>query len=201
MIQRERDYQEMPGSSSLPWALYDEGKSSRVQRACILGCDGGRTSGLSMLTVPRASLFGDEPGKILTHDSWETTGSLRMQVRQAASLALRASAFFPCLIVCEDFDLGGNRLSGAASEADVIASARYGAALEYAVRSGQADSARLIFQGRTIAMTTATDPRLKKWNMYDVGSSDHKRDATRHAITVIRRLASGSIDPESIWSV
>lgn len=195
---RDDNWQHMPGEFSIPWALYDEGKPSRVQRACVLGVDPGATTGVAMLTVPRESLLGDAPGQILTRDSWELTGSLRLQVRQVTSLALRASAFFPCLIVCEDFDLGGNRLSGAASEANVVLPVVFGGALKYAVTSGQADRSVLTFQGRTIAMTTATDDRLKKWKMYDVGS-DHKRDATRHAITAIRRITGGSVKAEEIW--
>lgn len=195
---REDDWQHMPGDSALPWALYDEKRPSGVHRACILGVDGGITTGLSMITVPRDSLIGDEPGKILSHDTWETTGSLRMQVRQVTSLALRASAFFPCLIVCEDFDLGGNRLTGSGAENDVVASLRFGAALRYAVTSGQADRSVLVFQGRTLAFSAAGDERLKKWKLYTEGS-DHKRDATRHAITMIRRLAAGSVNNGDIW--
>lgn len=198
MIRREETWQHMPGEYALPWALYDEKQSSRVKRVCILGVDPGATTGLCMITVPRESLLGDAPGKILTRDSWETSESMRLQVRQVTSLALRASAFFPCLIVAEDFDLGGNRLAGAASEADVATPIRFNGALAYAVSSGQAEHSILVFQGRTLAFTTATDDRLKKWDMWDVGS-DHKRAATRHAITMIRRISSGSVSAQEIW--
>lgn len=200
MIRRDSDWQHMPGDYKLTYdAIQAEHSKRSVRRLWVLGVDPGRTTGLCLISIPRASILGDENGAIMSRHTWELTGSMRQQIRNITSVALRVGmATSPCLIVCEDFDLGGNKLSGSASEADVIIPARMGAALQHAVECGHADNAVLAFQGRTIAFTTAKDERLKKWGMWDVGS-DHKRDATRHAITMIRRISSGSVLASDIW--
>jgi hypothetical protein len=167
----------------------------------VIGVDGGATTGVALMAVPYLSIFGDEPGGIAWHESLELTGSLQWRVSSVMYLARKAaerSNGRPALIVYEDFDLGGNRLSGAASQADVIISAREGAAAQYAVECGHADRAVMMFQPRTLAFA-ATDARLKAWGIYDKGS-DHKRDATRHAITMIRRIANGSVKAGEIWT-
>ena len=43
------------------------------------------------------------------------------------------------------------------------------------------------------AMNTATDLRLKEWGLYHADGNEHARDATRHAITLLRR-AKGQRD-------
>lgn len=167
----------------------------------VIGVDPGATTGVALLAIPYLSIFGDAPGGIEWAESFELTGSLQAQVSgvtYVARLVASRSDSVPPLIVCEDFDLGGNRLSGSASTADVIIPARLGAALQFAVECGQADRAALDFQGRTLAFTTAKDERLKAWGLW-VKGSDHERDARRHAITMIRRIASGSIKASEVW--
>jgi hypothetical protein len=166
----------------------------------ILGVDPGQTTGLCLAAVPRGCIFGDEKPEFLHRESFELTGSLQNQVKEVCWFSRQVADYraAPCLIVCEDFDLGGNRLQGAASEADVVIPVRFGAALRYAVECGHAERNRLIFQGRTIAFTTMTDDRLKKRGLWDVGS-DHKRDATRHLVTALRRIREGSINPDEVW--
>jgi hypothetical protein len=190
----------MPGDYRLAYdALDAEFSKNGIRRLWILGVDPGNTTGASLISIPRGSIYGDERGKILSHTSWELHGSLRMQVRNVCSIAMRVNTpTSPCLIVTEDYDLGGNRVTGSAAENDIVSPIRVGAALWHAVECGHADNAVMTFQGRTIAMTTATDDRLKKWGLYDVGSA-HKRDGTRHAVTMVRRISSGSVDPDDIW--
>jgi hypothetical protein len=156
-----------------------------------------------LAAIPRECIFGDARSSFLYREAFELTGSLQNQVKEACWYSRQVASYadhIPCLIVCEDFDLGGNRLQGAGSEADVVLSLRFGAALRYAIESGHAERNRLMFQGRTIAFQTMTDARLKKSGMWDVGS-DHKRDATRHLVTALRRIREGSIDPEDVWNV
>jgi hypothetical protein len=172
---------------------HPRGQSDKIW---LLAVDPGDTTGICIIAVPRLSILGDEPRDILHRETFDLTGSLRAQVGSITRLA--RSLGDRILIVCEDFDLGGNRLAGEASEADVSIPIRMGAALQYAVECGHVGHSALTFQGRTIAFGTATDARLKKWGMWDVGSP-HKRDATRHAIVMLRRLSSRSVDPELIW--
>lgn len=39
------------------------------------------------------------------------------------------------------------------------------------------------------AKTTVTDTRLRRWGMYDSGSGEHARDADRHSLYFLRRVA------------
>jgi len=200
MIRQDVEWRHMPGDYRLAYDAMDaELTKGKTRRLWVEGIDFGRTTGIGLISVPRESIYGNEPGRILSHHSWEVTGTFRMQIRQVCAIALRiANRTSPCLMVAEDFDLGGNKLTGQASEADVVISARMGAALQYAVECGHADNSILMYQGRTIAFQTAKDERLRKWGLWDVGS-DHKRDANRHAITMIRRIANGSVNPQEIW--
>lgn len=167
----------------------------------VIGVDPGVTTGVCFAAVPADSLLGDGKSEILARFTAELTGSLSGQVSSVTRLARTLSSRTtdpPVLIVCEDFDLGGNRLTGSASCADVVTPVRIGAALQFAIECAHADESVLAFQPRTLAFTTATDARLKAWGMWDKGS-DHKRDATRHVITMLRRLRQGSIDPHEVW--
>lgn len=167
----------------------------------VIGVDPGRTTGVALMAIPYASIFGDAKGGIVHCESFELTGSLQHQVSSVTYVSRVVAAksdSTPPLIVCEDFDLGGNRLSGSASMADVITPVRFGAALQFAIEAAHADRAALLFQGRTLAFTAATDDRLKAWKLYIAGS-DHERDARRHAITAVRRIKSGTINPCEVW--
>jgi hypothetical protein len=163
--------------------------------------DPGETTGVCMIAVPRGSIFGDVKPELLHRETFELTGTLRKQVSDACWYSRQVSNYLdrtPVLIVCEDFDLGGNRLQGSAAEADVVIPVRWAAALRYAVECGHAERNPVIFQGRTIAFQTWTDERLMKKDYWDVGSA-HKRDATRHALTALRRVSNGTIDADEVW--
>jgi hypothetical protein len=47
---------------------------------------------------------------------------------------------------------------------------------------------QMFTQEPSLAMSTATDERLKDWGLYKrEGGEEHARDATRHGITFLRR--------------
>lgn len=167
----------------------------------VIGVDPGQTTGVAMLAIPQESVFGSARGSVEWHHTFELVGSLQYRVSSvmytARAVAAR-TADQPALLVYEDFDLGGNRLAGSAAEADVAIPIREAAAAQYAVECGHAERSVLLFQGRTLAFTTAKDDRLKAWGLW-VKGSDHERAATRHAITMIRRIAGGSVDAKEIW--
>jgi hypothetical protein len=169
----------------------------------VIAVDPGATTGVAVFAIPHDSLLGDAPSALDLVHSFELTGSLQYRVSSVMFVARAVAARtgdHPALIVYEDFDLGGNRLTGSASQADVAIPIREAAAAQYAVESGHAERAGLIFQGRTIAFTTATDDRLRKWGLW-VKGSDHERAARRHGITAIRRIKEGSINTDLIWGV
>jgi len=168
----------------------------------VFGLDPGQTTGLAAIAVPAESLISDGIPGILAHVTLDITGSLMRQVSIACIAAAKvchSTKGYAPVIAIEDFDMGGNKLTGAASTADIAIPIRWGGAMEYAIECGHAEDAILKFQPRTLAFTTATDARLRAWDLYVPG--DHKRDATRHSITMIRRIRAGSIDPEELWNI
>ena len=101
--------------------------------------------------------------------------------------------------MCEDWDSDPSFKS---TDPEALSPVRIGAMLRFAMalqgtaainRAGSSmfGDATLTFQGRTIAKSTATDERLKAWGLWTTVT--HTRDATRHAITALRRARQ---DPE-----
>ena len=48
------------------------------------------------------------------------------------------------------------------------------------------------YQMASLAKTTVTDDRLRRWGLWAKGSS-HARDAIRHAVTYLRRYSAGEV--------
>ena len=168
----------------------------------VLGIDPGGTTGWCRLTVPRASMFEDEASRIVEWDYGCFYGQEEQQTiaicrlaREIQGLAYRIG---PAL-VCEDWDSDPSFKS---TDPEALSPVRIGAMLRFAMalqgtaainRAGSSmfGDATLTFQGRTIAKSTATDERLKAWGLWTTVT--HTRDATRHAITALRRARQ---DPE-----
>jgi hypothetical protein len=87
--------------------------------------------------------------------------------------------------VVEDWDQDPSFKS---TDPTALSPVRLGAKLGYVRHQGKLADCTLNWQGRTLAKGTATDDRLKAWGYY-VPGPDHIRDATRHAITALRRVA------------
>src|SRR5579872_4706173 len=169
----------------------------------VLGIDPGGTTGWCRLTVPRASMFEGEASQIVEWDYGCFYGQEEHQIfsicqltREIQGLAYKIG---PAL-VCEDWDSDPTFKS---TDPEALSPVRMGAMLRFAValqgtgavnRSvtiSMLGDATLMFQGRTIAKSTATDDRLKAWGLWTTVT--HTRDATRHAITALRRAKQ---DPE-----
>jgi hypothetical protein len=91
-------------------------------------------------------------------------------------------------IAMEDFD--AHQPQSTDHSSPYLAPVRVASKIQMAIDLSMAGSCcGLEWQMPSLAMSTATDDRLKKWGLYPPGR-DHPKDATRHAITLIRRAKS-----------
>lgn len=91
------------------------------------------------------------------------------------------------LLVIEDFTVyAGKAGEVAAGGAVPLAPVRVGSMLAMAAEIGVIE---VQYQMASMAKTTVTDERLKRWDLWTVGSA-HARDATRHLVTYVRRMSS-----------
>ena len=96
----------------------------------------------------------------------------------------------PDLLVIEDFTVYGGKAQEVASGGAVpLAPVRVGSALAFAAELGVMDVA---YQMASLAKTTVTNERLKRWGLWTKGSA-HARDATRHLATYMRRYSTGEV--------
>jgi hypothetical protein len=164
----------------------------------VMGLDPGVTTGLSILTVTAKSLIDDEPGQIVSKNHIEIRGSLSTQVMAIADWAsgLSSSAGFSPVIVYEEFDLDPRKYHSRNPE--LLAPVRLIGAIQYANECNHFGSIILTSQSRSLAKEDATNERLKEWGLYTAGS-DHIRDATRQAITFIRRVKNNATLRFATW--
>jgi len=163
----------------------------------VFAIDPGKTTGWAIFIVPRMSIFGDEDTEVIWWDTGEITGEEEEQAawiarksREIQNLDFRIG---PAVIV-EAFDFGAPF-----TDPEVYSPVRIGAMLRMAKHMGLMGDSIINFQGRTIAKSTATDERLRLWG-YWVPGSTHKRDAVRHAITVLRRAKQKASVRNKLWS-
>lgn len=145
----------------------------------VIGVDPGETTGWAKITIPRDSIFGDEPGAILDFKHGELTGP---ETAQALTFCRIAKRYIWPTIALEDFTL---RTSVTSRE--VLAPVRVGAKIHFCIETGMAGSVvGFEWQLPSLAMETMPDNRLEKAGLWVEGSA-HIRDAARHAMTLIRR--------------
>lgn len=145
----------------------------------VIGIDPGVTTGWAKITVPQDSIFGDAPGEIIDWQSGELTGP---ETAQAMTFCHIAKRFIYPAIALEDFSIEKPQRGR-----EFLAPVRVASKIQLCIEISLAGSCcGLEWQMPRLAFDTATDDRLKKWGLYKPGSP-HERDATRHAITLIRR--------------
>ena len=145
----------------------------------VIGVDPGETTGIAIIRIPADSMFGDEPGRILDHRTQEITGP---ETAQAQTFCRIAKRYIWPTIAIEDFSLRTDVTSR-----EVLAPVRVGAKIHYCIETGQAGTiVGVEWQMPALAKETMPDDRLKKIGLWTTGS-DHIRDASRHAMTLIRR--------------
>ena len=145
----------------------------------VIGIDPGVTTGWAKITIPMDSIFGDEPGEIIDWIYGMLDGPETGQAQTFCRIAKRY--IFPAVVI-EDFD---NRRP--LRNREYLAPVRVASKIEFCIQTGMAGQVTgHEWQMPSMAFETAPDDRLKKWGLYPPGP-EHPKDATRHAITLIRR--------------
>jgi hypothetical protein len=148
----------------------------------VIGVDPGVTTGWAAITVPTDTIFGDAPGEIVSHRWGMLEGPESAQAKAFCRIAKRY--IWPTMAM-EDFD--ARKPQHTSHDSPYLAPVRVAAVIKFCIQTGMAGAVcGLEWQMPGIAMDTATDERLKTWGLYTPGK-DHPKDATRHAITLIRR--------------
>jgi hypothetical protein len=163
----------------------------------LIGVDPGGTTGVTRLTFPRMSIFGDEAPEILEWDYFALSGPEPQQaleiaryVRETQSLSYKVGP----AVVSEAWDQDPSFKS---TDPEALSPVRINAMLKLLRHQGLLGDATLTTQPRAMAMSTATDERLRKWRLY----VPHKdiRASTRHAITALRRARTNPALAEELW--
>jgi hypothetical protein len=156
-----------------------------------MGVDPGGTSGWSIIGVTRASMFGDAPRKIRSHEYGQVTGSYTAQAYALGDIAMDHEP--PLAIAMESF-LPKKPIIDESYLSPLAVIYR----VELLVDTGWI-TVPLFYQSPSQAMDVATDFRLKSWGLYIPGP-DHIKDGTRHAITLIRRAKTSQQLREAAWA-
>lgn len=100
---------------------------------------------------------------------------------------------FSFVFVLEGFDLRNESM-----DPSLLAPVRVNSIL--LDRLAQAGSSqRVFFQSPSDGKVSVTDDRLRRWGFWE-GKTPHERDATRHAILMLRRFAASSIIREVLYT-
>lgn len=152
----------------------------------IIGIDPGETTGLCHMIVPRKCFFGKQPSEIIDWSVDEVYGPEEEQAIHIANWVRVVQGMDykvgPAVIV-EDFDILEHNVS---TDPELLVPVRLAAMLRLMCHLGKMGDSRVVLQGRTIAKQTVNDDRLKRWGYWTPGP-DHIRDATKHALTGLRR--------------
>jgi hypothetical protein len=164
----------------------------------VIGIDPGKTTGWCRLTVPFKSIYGNAQSEILEWDFGELHKDENAMVDELCLLARTTQSLAYLTgpgLVCEDWSIDPRFKS---TDPESLSPVRIAAALGYAVYLGKAGDSKLVLQDRSLAKSTATDDRLRAWGLYEPGS-DHIRDATRHAVTALRRAKAKPEFRDRLW--
>ena len=162
----------------------------------VLAFDPGGTTGWAVIAIHPDALR--PPGadgiayKILDNIVFWSAGQFTGTEAEMADAMVELVKAWPgrSPLVVEDFILRVYR-----RDRTLLSPVRITARFEHAVRyTGFAERQRsgpgrqIILQGPSMAMSVATDERLKTWGFYNATAGQpHARDAVRHAITFLRR--------------
>ena len=157
---------------------------AREKTLTVIGIDPGETTGWAKITIPLNSMFGNAPGRIIDHQTGEVTGP---ETAQAQTICRILKRYVWPTVAIEDFDLHTDVRSR-----EVLAPVRVAAKIHFCLETGMAGTVVGIeWQMPKLAFDTMPDHRLKKIGLYQPGS-EHRKDATRHAMTLIRRAKVSS---------
>lgn len=165
----------------------------------IIGVDPGETTGLCHMIVPRKCFFGNQPSEIIDWSVDEVYGTEEKQAIAIARWVVQVQSLDYLVgpaVVVEDFDI---MIRNPSTDPVVLTPVRIAAMLRMMRAIGRMGDARIVLQGRTIAKETMPDERLKRFGYYTPGL-DHMRDATRHALTALRRATVSDEFRDELWN-
>jgi hypothetical protein len=148
-----------------------------VETIRIVAIDPGGTTGWCILHVPLKAITRGLDIDYSRHECGEVTGTYNEQTDFLVDL-FREPAHDRSIVVMESFTL--RQLQVELSPLEIAAR------VEYSIY----DHGWPVFyhtQGASEAKTTATDARLRRWGLWEIGK-EHARDANRHAATLARKL-------------
>jgi hypothetical protein len=156
----------------------------------ILGIVPGSTTGWCLFTVPRLSIFGDEPGELLKRDYGVFDGPEPAQAEDIARLTREVQSL--------DYKLGPAVLVEytTVNPAD-LSPVRVSAMLKFLHFHGKMGDSTLTAQSRSVAQNTMNDDRLRKSHLFV--ANDHIADATRNALTGLRRANEDADFAALLW--
>lgn len=159
-------------------------------KATAIALDPGGTTGWAVLSVDAEAFdYGDGTDlvKMIRHrDSGQFSGDFGEQANEIGDLY---EAWPQACIVLEHFQPRQAYYDMSAIQMENIA--------EY-IAWVDGREAAVFKQLPSLAMTTVTDDRLKRWKLYKPGEV-HGRDALRHAITFMRRCTENSGLAKDAW--
>lgn len=169
--------------------------------ATVVALDPGGTTGWSVLMVHPEALRCPEVPVLANIEHFvqgQFTGDEDEQARACVELV---ECWGDAAVVIEDFVLRTFRM-----DSDLLAPVRVTAKVEFGLKCAeglggfQRNRTRVFKQQPALAMSTATDARLKEWALYVAeGGEQHARDATRHGITFLRRAKEKRALREEAW--
>lgn len=168
--------------------------------ATVIALDPGGTTGWSVLCVEQDAL-SDPDVSILKSIAHKAQGQVDLADEdEHVGVLIELLAAWPfAAVVCEDFILR-KYVTGR----ELLSPVRITAKVEYVFKRGlegiDPPGRRIWLQQPGMAMNTATDARLKAWGLYiSAGGMVHARDATRHAITFLRRCGDKPALRHAAW--
>ena len=172
----------------------------------IIGVDPGGGTGVARLTVPRASIFGDDMPEIWDTEFRKFNGpeveqvmNIARFVRETQSLDYKTGP----AILSEQWDDDPTFNS---TDQEALSPCRINAMLQMmhhlttmhgTVSVQWLGDATLNFQPRALAMQTFTDDMLKQRGLY--GSDKDIKAAVKHALTGLRRAAQNQKFARQLW--
>jgi hypothetical protein len=168
-----------------------------------MGVDPGVTTGWAIGWFDRDSIFGNSPLFPAGEEGCREIiygQFVGNEDRQADDLIDKAIENNVDVMVIEDFELRKLLKSR-----ELLSPVRIGHKISYGMyiinaRGSRADRPlRIEWQLPALAMSTATDERLKLWGVYHRGQQ-HARDGVRHVVTFARRAKDKREIRDRIWN-
>jgi hypothetical protein len=147
----------------------------------VVALDPGGTTGWCVFQCHPESLIDPEVLVLDNIDYWQSGQFTGSEDQQAADIFNLICSWAGCAVLIEDFVL---RMMS--PDRDLLSPVRITAKVEHLLWQRELTFFK---QMPSEAKTTATDDRLKSWKLYKPGE-EHGRDATRHAITFMRKARS-----------